>query len=109
MEKDFSIMHNILSAITSTSEWNNAQLNNAQITEASETFYKLLARASSYLPEDIISDFDSAYGYAIAVHHEAAILYGIRVSEVIRSVIADPMKFSQYELDRFGGMQAALQ
>ena len=97
MEKtDFALMDDIMQGVSGSSEWNQIQLNDPDISEKQTQLDGIMQQVKGYLPRDLYATLSEAQTAAATAYIEPAILYGIRVANVVRDVAAHPVEFSEY-------------
>ena len=98
-KRDLVLMDDIMSCLDQTSEWINLQRTDSQITKADKDLERCLDRLRTDDPEYAESLY-SAMWDVVDAYADAAILYGLHVADVIRTVPAMPGALSQHILDR---------
>ncbi len=97
---DLAIMDNLIGTIVNSDAWDQEQLQNPEIQTAEKALEKELDQIRGLVSDKVIGRIeDAAFGYSNAFS-TAAILYGIRVANIIRDVSACPSDLSQFILDR---------
>lgn len=100
---DLELMNELMVGISQTGEWERIEVTDPQVKEADERHTAALNKVRHLIPaEDYAELEDATLSYAFAIK-DSAILYGIRVADVIRSMAADPVALSQYVVDRMKG------
>lgn len=105
-KKDLALMDDLMDTLMVSSTWQNVLRSNPQICAAEEELQKHLGR----IEENIGKQYAFALeGLVSTLENEvigAAMLYGLHVADVIRTVSANPGELSQYILDRMAGEEA---
>lgn len=97
-QMSLAMMDEIVGVISQSEEWNDIQMTSPAVVAAMSRMNEALEKARELLPKDIFDEVDRAQGAALGAIGEAAILYGIHVADVIRSVAANPADLSRYIL-----------
>ena len=96
MNKELEIMEDIMSAVTQTSAWQEAQEKDALVKRAWEKLDPLMEQARGYLPQGLWFRLENAVNGVSAAHGDAGILFGIHVADAIRAVTACPGALSHH-------------
>ena len=99
-EREISLAAELLDAVTQTEEWGRRQTTDPGISATRNRCRAALEKARAYLPAELYMELSDAQSAEVAAHCDVAIMYGFYVAEVIRSVVANPAKLSEYWLQR---------
>jgi len=97
---DLTIMDDLFGAIVSTDAWDKEQRQNPEIIAAWKEMEGELDCIRGFVPDKTINRLYDAVNTCYTASFTAAILYGMRVSNIIRDVFARPSDLSQFILDR---------
>lgn len=96
MNKELEIMDEIMSAVTQTDAWQEAQEKDALVKRAWEKLDPFMEQARGYLPQGLWFRLENAVNGVSAAHGDAGILFGIHVADAIRAVTACPGALSHH-------------
>lgn len=102
-KKDFTLMDDLMWAITTSEEWNTTLIKDPVAAKRNAHLNSVMEKVKSYLPNDLYVELADAQTSASTAYIEPAILYGIRVAGVIRDAATHPMGFSQHIVERANG------
>lgn len=94
-EKQMNFMNRFMGLLETSEDWESVQLRDPCVKQSFDLLEGLMAKAVADDKADAL--WDAVYGYANTLA-TAAMLYGIRSIDTIRTVAADPVSFSQYML-----------
>lgn len=98
--KDLELMNELMGAISQTGEWEHIETTDPQVKEADKRYTAALEKVRDLIPADVYAELeDATLNYAFAIK-DSAMLYGIRVADVIRAMTGNPIALSQYVVDR---------
>lgn len=106
-KKDFALMNKLMSGITTADEWDTAMNENPAVARKDADLNGVMEKVKRYLPHDLYMELADARVSALNAYIDLAILYGIRVANVIRDAAEHPAEFSQYIVERMGGEVSA--
>lgn len=108
-KKDLALMDDFIEVLVVSGAWQDILTTDPQICDADKVFLEhldcLKERVSlqyALALEDLVTDY-------INTVSKAAILYGLHVADVIRTVSASPGELSQYILDRIAADREGLE
>lgn len=99
-KKDLALMDDVMDTLTTSSAWQQVLATDARLCAADEVIRKHLDWIRKSVSEQYAFDLEdciNTWGDALT---DAAILYGLHVADVIRTVPAMPGELSQHILDR---------
>ena len=99
-ERALSTMADIMGGIEQTDEWRDIQMNDPGVKAAHSRWDQALESAKAYLPQTLYNELSDANCGEVAAYCDVAILYGMRVAEIIRAVSTNPAEMTRYWLER---------
>ncbi len=99
-KKDLALMDDLMDTLTTSSAWQQILTTDAQICAAEEPLQKHLTWIKDNVSKQYaltLEYYINAWGVTLI---NAAILYGLHVADVIRTVPSMPGELSQHILDR---------
>lgn len=100
---DLELMNELMGAISQTAEWERIETTDPKIKEADKLYSAALNEVRGLIPADVYSELENAtVNYAFAIK-DSAILYGIRVANIIRGMAAGHAALNPAESERGKG------
>lgn len=99
-QNDLAIMDDVFGALVGTDAWDKELLQNPEILAAWKEMDKELNGIKGLVPDETIDRLYVAVNTCSSASHTAAILFGMRVANIIRDISARPSALSQFILDR---------
>lgn len=93
------IVRELMFSIAETSEWEQIERTDPMICESERRFEEIKQRIMGQLACEEENDLFDGMQSVLRAYVNAAILYGMKVSDAFREAVARPAAFSQYDLD----------
>lgn len=105
-EKALSTMADIMIGIEQTDEWTELQVNDPGIKAAESRLNRALEVAEVHLPREAYMELSDAHCEVVSAYNDIAILYGMRVAEVIRHMTENPAELTRFWLENRADQRA---
>ena len=99
-DKKFEILDALLSAIAETDEWVHLETHDPQILAARKKWEAAIDKIRAVVTDDITGELEDALMGCVAVHVDAAVLFGLCTAIDLFDAMNRPLELSQYILDR---------
>ena len=104
-KNQMGIVRELMFSIVETSEWEQIERTDPMICESERRFEEIKQRIIGQLSIDDENDLFNGMQGVVRAYVNAAILYGMKVSDALREAVARPATFSQYDLDRCNAIE----